>query len=86
MLEDKKEKARNQSAQREAETHKRAAAYHRAFIQNEAGKNVLDNWIQQHCMKPVQGDPSLFELGKAEGKRELIQEILNHITLIENEG
>lgn len=86
MLDETRQKAANQAAEKQIEIQNRAAAYHRAFVQNESGKVVLDNWVRLHCMTPLMGkDVSLFQAGVAEGKRQLIKEILDHIAFINQE-
>lgn len=83
MLEEKQEAAKKQAADAEAQAHKKAATYHRAFVQNEAGKAVLDDWVMRYCMSPIKGDPSSFQCGKVEGRREMIQEILLNIKRVQ---
>lgn len=85
MLEETRERAAEQQAERSAQQLSRASAYHRAFVQNEAGKSVLDNWVRMYCMTPITGsDSTLFQCGVAEGKRQMVKEILDHIGFIEN--
>jgi len=86
MLEKAKKAKEDQKKRWEADAHAKAATYHRAFVQNEHGKKILDNWVRQFCMKSIPGDASSFQCGKAEGKREMIEEILDHISHIENES
>lgn len=84
MLEEAKKTARNQQIEREAESSNRAATYHRAFVQNKAGKEVLDNWVRMYCMTPIaKPDATLFQAGIAEGRRLIIREILDHIAFVE---
>lgn len=84
MLEETREKAQAAQERAQADQIERASAYHRAFIQNESGKKVLDGWVQRYCMTPISRDASHFQCGVAEGKRELIKEILDQISYINN--
>lgn len=86
MLEDKKEKAKSQIKEREIEAHSKAQKYHMAFVQNEAGKEILDGLVRDHCMKPISNpDATLFSCGVAEGKRQLIASILDQIAFSQRE-
>ena len=58
----------------------KASRYHRAFVQNEDGKKILEHWVQTYAMRGItKPDATLFELGLAEGRRSIITEILNQI-------
>ena len=86
MLDEVKKRAQDQANQKLAEHTKKASAYHRAFVQNEAGKEVLANWVRQYCMTPLNGSSvTLFDAGVAEGKRQIVKEILDHIAFITQE-
>ena len=84
MLEEVKQKAKEQQALKQAESHKRAADYHRAFVQNEAGMKFYQGLIQRVLHAPPTTDTN--ELLKREGIRTIAKEITDHISFIENEG
>ena len=68
-----------------ADSREKAALYHAAFVQNPAGKKILDKWVMRYCMTPLSAtDASLYQCGKAEGKRAMVKEILDHISMIDN--
>ena len=86
MLEELREKADKVNKDREADLVARASAYHQTFVQLAAGKKILDSWVQRFCMTPLVGDQSAFQAGIAEGRRQVVKEIVDHISLIQKEG
>lgn len=82
-----KDKAAENNAKHRLETENRAAIYHKAFVQSEAGKKILDDWVQRYCMKPIaKSDATAFECGIAEGRRMIVKEVLDHISFVTNKG
>jgi hypothetical protein len=55
----------------------RAPYYKSAF--GDAGLKILERWVQEAQAPTNKGD--LYELGKADGKREIVQEILLHLSI-----
>lgn len=86
MLEELNERREKLNLENKAAMSQRAALFHRAFVQSEAGQKILEMYVQKYSMTPIgKPDASMFELGIAEGRRQMIKEIIDHITFVENE-
>lgn len=86
MLDKLKDKADAQVAAKRQEMKARAGVFHRAFVQNSDGKKVLDEWVLRYSMTPIQDDDaSAFQCGVAEGRRQVVKEILDQIGFAERE-
>lgn len=81
MLEDVKAKAAKAQADSHAQMLSRAAQYHRAFVQNESGQKIYGEWVRRVLNQPPSNDPN--ELLRREGLRQIVKEITDHITIIE---
>ena len=70
--------------EQEKEGRSLASIFHQAFVQNDAGKIVLDLMIKQYLAKTIP-DGKVTKAGRQAGKADLIREILLNIELAESE-
>jgi hypothetical protein len=77
-----------EEAQKEAESqqHIRASAYHHVFANDAMGQKILTEWVQTYCTGVVpSANASEREVGMMDGKRELVNMILQQISKIAGE-
>lgn len=71
-------------AEQEKEGRSLASLFHQAFVQNDAGRIVLDTMIKQTILKPtVTPNATQFEAGIREGRADMVRQILLNIELAE---
>lgn len=65
---------------------KRAVAFHDVFVKSESGRTILAEWVNLYCMSGVPGNnASEREVGKRDGKQELIKSIIDQINIATGE-
>lgn len=70
--------------EQEKEGRSLASLFHQAFVQNDAGKIILDIMIKQTILKPtVTPNATQFEAGIREGRADMVRQILLNIELAE---
>jgi len=82
MLVDEEPDIERLQRQQEEKIHTTASRYHKAFVQCEDGAKLLEGWINHYCIgRPPLPSASARECGIADGKRELIREIIEQIQI-----
>jgi len=73
--------------QHEATAAERAKAYHHLFAQDATGTRILTEWVNSYCTNGVPGpNATARECAMRDGKQELIQMIIQQITIATGEN
>lgn len=78
-----KEAIEKMSKENEAAAIAKASRYHRLFVQNKDGADILAEWINRFCFGGFTGnDASPTALAKAEARREFVSMIVTELNVI----
>lgn len=70
--------------EQEVEGRNMASLFHQTYVQNDAGKRVLEIMMKQTLLKPtVRPASSQFEAGIREGRADMVRQILLNIEIAE---